>query len=252
MNNLTLVAAQENNGKEYPAKILINKAIDKVFEGELPEGDKIEYSVRFNEFVQRRKDGSWIPYSELSDGYRNVIRIVSEIACRMCILNPYLKEHTLEETSGVVVIDEIDLSLHPTWQRRIIGILKEVFPKVQFICATHSPFIIQSLDENELYSLDKAIEVEYSKKGIEDIAESVMGVEMPNYSEERAELYQLSADYIKALKEADTEEKLEEMRKRLELLIAKYNDDPVSYALLKQEYLEQYAMWEKKKNETSR
>ncbi len=252
LSNLTLVAAQENNGKEYPAKILINQAINKAFEGELPEGERIEYSVRFNEFVQRRADGSWIPYSELSDGYRNVIRIISEIACRMCILNPYLKEETLQKTPGVVVIDEIDLSLHPTWQRRIIGILKELFPRVQFVCATHSPFIIQSLDDKELHSLDKEIEVEYSGRGIEDIAEKVMGVDMPNYSEERAEYYQLSMEYFEALKKADTEEELDEMRNRLEQLIAKYNDDPVSYALLKQEYLEQYAMWEKKNNETGK
>lgn len=53
-------------------------------------------------------------------------------------------------TPGIVIIDEIDLSLHPTWQKRIIGILKEQFPRIQFICATHSPFIIQSLDEENL------------------------------------------------------------------------------------------------------
>ena len=86
----------------------------------------------------------------LSDGYRNVIKIILDIAARMCILNPYLKEKALQETPGIVLIDEIDLSLHPTWQKRIIGILKQLFPKIQFICATHSPFIIQSLEEGEL------------------------------------------------------------------------------------------------------
>lgn len=252
LNNLTLVAAQENNGKEYPAKRIIGEAIDRAFIDELPEGEKIEYSVRFNEFVQRRADGSWIPFSELSDGYRNVIRIISEIACRMCILNPQLKDKTLQETPGVVVIDEIDLSLHPTWQRKIVKILKELFPRVQFICATHSPFIIQSLDENELYSLDKEIQTEYSQRGIEDIAEKVMGVEMPNYSEDRAELYKLSKDYFESVKQAETNGELEDVRVRLEELIAKYNDDPVSCALLKQEYYEKCAILEKGNNETSR
>lgn len=100
----------------------------------------------------------------------------------MCILNPYQKGNALKNTPGIVVIDEIDLGLHPTWQRKIIGILKELFPKIQFICATHSPFIIQSLKEGELITLDRRLESEYSGESIEDIAEDVMGVEMVQYS----------------------------------------------------------------------
>ena len=67
----------------------------------------------------------------MSDGYRNVIKMVLDIATRMCILNPYLKGDALKMTPGIVIIDEIDLSLHPTWQKRIIGILKEQFPRIQ-------------------------------------------------------------------------------------------------------------------------
>lgn len=111
----------------------------------------------------------------LSDGYRNVIKIILDIAARMCILNPYLKEKALQETPGIVLIDEIDLSLHPTWQKRIIGILKQLFPKIQFICATHSPFIIQSLEEGESITLDQPLESEYSGESIEDISEDIMG-----------------------------------------------------------------------------
>ena len=95
-----------------------------------------------------------VPFQMLSDGYRNVIKIILDIATRMCILNPYLKGEALKKTSGIVLIDEVDLSLHPTWQKRIMGILKEQFPRIQFICATHSPFIIQSLEEGELITLD--------------------------------------------------------------------------------------------------
>lgn len=66
---------------------------------------------------------------------------------------------------------------------RNVGILKKLFPKIQFICATHSPFIIQLLEEGELITLDHPLESDYSGDGIEDIAEDVMGVEMPQYSE---------------------------------------------------------------------
>ncbi len=84
------------------------------------------------------------------------------------------KRRGFEKTPGIVLIDEIDLSLHPTWQRRIVGILKEFFPRIQFICATHSPFIIQSLEEGELITLDQPLDSEYSGEGLEDIAEDII------------------------------------------------------------------------------
>ena len=75
----------------------------------------------------------------------------------------------IKKTPGIVVIDELDLSLHPTWQRRIVRILKELFPKVQFICATHSPFIIQSLEPGELIALDTILmKQKYLEKKVEN------------------------------------------------------------------------------------
>ncbi len=118
----------------------------------------------------------------------------------MCILNPYLGKDTLILTPGIVVIDELDLSLHPTWQRRIVDILKELFPKVQFICATHSPFIIQSLEPGELITLDSILDEEYSGQSIEDIAEDVMNVKIAQYSEKKVEMYEAAEKYFKALK----------------------------------------------------
>lgn len=141
-----------------------------------------------------------INFSALSDGYRNVIKIVTDIATKMCILNPYLEEETLKQTPGIVVIDELDLSLHPTWQRRIVGILKELFPKVQFICATHSPFIIQSLEPGELITLDTILDEEYSGKSIEDIAEDIMDVPIVQYSEKKVKMYNAAKEYFEALK----------------------------------------------------
>lgn len=91
-----------------------------------------------------------LPVWLLSDGYRNVIGMVADIAYRMAILNPHLEEKTVEETPGIVLIDEIDLHCHPKWQRIIVNNLIEVFPKVQFIATTHSPFIIQSLNKAQL------------------------------------------------------------------------------------------------------
>ena len=155
---------------------------------ELNPGERIEHSLRYNGLALVEEDGTWIPFEGLSDGYRDVIKIIADIAVRMCILNPYLKENTLKETPGIVVIDELDLSLHPEWQRRIMSTLTELFPKVQFICASHSPFIIQSLKDGQLISMDGEIQDEYVGQSIEDIAEAIMGVENPQYSAEKQKM----------------------------------------------------------------
>ena len=130
--------------------------MNDAFKEELQIGEEIIFSTKYEEdmIALRTAMGAILPFQMLSDGYRNVIKIILDIATRMCILNPYLKGEALKKTSGIVLIDEVDLSLHPTWQKRIMGILKEQFPRIQFICATHSPFIIQSLEEGELITLD--------------------------------------------------------------------------------------------------
>ena len=179
------IAVEEREGKSFPAYDAILDAINEAFGDELSPGERVIFSTRYERDIValQMKDGTVVPFTSLSDGYRNVIKIIVDIATRMCILNPYQKENVLKNTPGIVVIDEIDLSLHPTWQRKIIGILKELFPRIQFICATHSPFIIQSLEEGELITLDQQLDSEYSGESIEDIAEDVMGVEMAQYSE---------------------------------------------------------------------
>ena len=155
----------------------------------------------------------------------------------MCILNPYQKGNALKNTPGIVVIDEIDLSLHPTWQRKIIGILKELFPRIQFICATHSPFIIQSLEEGELITLDQQLDSEYSGESIEDIAEGVMGVEMAQYSEKKRKMYKAAQNYLKALEQAESQEDLDALRNEMDRLEAMYSENPAYLALIEQENL---------------
>ena len=156
------LSVEENDGKLLPSYETIMRAVRYSLQEELQPGQQILFSSRYGEIAIKESDGTIIDFSALSDGYRNVIKIVTDIATKMCILNPYLGEDALAKTPGVVVIDELDLSLHPTWQKRIVRILKELFPKIQFICATHSPFIIQSLEPGELFVLDAALDEEYS------------------------------------------------------------------------------------------
>ena len=252
IDTLKAVAVEENGGKLFPAYEAILQAVNEAFREELQPGEEIISSTKYeNDMIAlKTADGIVLPFQMLSDGYRNVIKIILDIATRMCILNPYLKGEALKKTPGIVLIDEIDLSLHPTWQRRIVGILKELFPRIQFICATHSPFIIQSLEEGELITLDQPLDSEYSGEGLEDIAEDIMGVVLPQYSEKKRKIYEVSQEYFAALRDAKTQDEIEKLGKRLAELEAEYSENPAYMAWVHQQYTEQ--AWKVKKNETSR
>lgn len=94
-----------------------------------------------------------IPVSLLSDGYKCTISLIADIAYRMAILNPQLLNKVLVETEGIVLIDEIDLHLHPTWQKRILKDLMDIFPKVQFVVSTHAPEVINSVKSDSIVIL---------------------------------------------------------------------------------------------------
>lgn len=238
INMLQSVAAEERDGTPFPAYTAIMEAVNTALRDELDTGESVIFSTRYGKDIVALKtvDGTVVPFASLSDGYRNVIKIILDIAARMCILNPYLQENALKETPGVVVIDELDLSLHPTWQKRIIPILKELFPKVQFICATHSPFIIQSLEPGELITLDQPVTEAYSGESIEDIAENHMGVEMPQYSDKKIKMMEAAERFYQALEQNDSQEQIDALRRELVRLEAEYSDNPAYLALIRQEY----------------
>ena len=91
---------------------------------------------------------------EMSDGYKNTLSMIGDIAYRMAVLNPILGEQVLEKTPGIVLIDEIDLHLHPQWQQTILSDLHAIFPKVQFIVSSHAPAVINSVLREQIRILD--------------------------------------------------------------------------------------------------
>lgn len=92
-------------------------------------------------------------FENLSDGQRAVIGLVADIARRMCLLNPQLGQDVSLKTPGVVLIDELDMHLHPRWQRILTGGLKRAFPQVQFIVSSHSPQVLGELHPEEIILL---------------------------------------------------------------------------------------------------
>lgn len=123
-------------------------------------------------------EGVDLEVDQLSGGYKAVLSVVADIAKRMSIANPDSANPLDEE--AVILIDELDLHLHPRWQKTIVEDLKRAFPNCQFIISTHSPFIIQSLSAEELFDITT---MQYAKESgsyngwsIDAIQEHKLGV----------------------------------------------------------------------------
>lgn len=126
----------------------ISRALDHVLKKEGYRAD-----ITFDGYTQALairkevKSGSAIalPISTLSDGVKAAFGLVADIAFRCAKLNPQLGESAPEKTDGIVLIDEVDLHLHPSWQQTILRTLQLAFPCIQFIVTTHSPQVISSV-----------------------------------------------------------------------------------------------------------
>ena len=101
----------------------------------------------------RFENGHVASWSELSDGYHVFIALVADIARRAVILNQFDGTDAPTRVEGVVLIDEIDLHLHPRWQRVAIPSLRNVFPRLQFVVTTHSPQVLSSVENHQVRRL---------------------------------------------------------------------------------------------------
>jgi predicted ATP-binding protein involved in virulence len=197
----------------------------------------ITFDILEDELVLRFKDRRELPLRMLSDGYRNILSLVADIAYRAAILNPHYGEQAPQRTPGVVLIDEIDLHLHPTWQRVVIGNLIKAFPHLQFFMTTHAPLIIQSLEvssEAKLINLDPGLSAEYRHKSPEEIYEENQGVEHIERSHRFRQMVEAAANYYRALEEAETasSERLEQLKRRMDELMLPFSDEPAYVAFV--------------------
>jgi predicted ATP-binding protein involved in virulence len=97
------------------------------------------------------KNGAELTINQLSDGEKNLLAMVGDLARRLAIANPAMEKP--EQGSGVVLIDEIELHLHPKWQRMVIPALLRTFPNCQFIITTHSPQVLGEVKDGKIYRL---------------------------------------------------------------------------------------------------
>ena len=101
--------------------------------------------------VEKNKEE--LTVNQLSDGEKCTLAMVGDLARRMAVANPHMPDPLIAE--AVVLIDEIDLHLHPAWQRMIASNLEKTFPNCQFLLSTHSPAILSHLDPNSIWMLER-------------------------------------------------------------------------------------------------
>ncbi|MBQ7845542.1 MAG: AAA family ATPase [Clostridia bacterium] len=150
---------QEANQGDLPELNIVYRAMEACFQAVTGyDKVKIQYNLNRNEldvsYSDKNGGNMRIPLNSLSDGYKGTISLIADIAYRMAVLNPQLLEDVLVETTGIVLIDEADLHLHPIWQQRILSDLSSIFPRVQFIVTTHAPAVINSVDSKNLIILE--------------------------------------------------------------------------------------------------
>ncbi|MEH7745336.1 AAA family ATPase, partial [Neobacillus drentensis] len=162
-----------------------------------------------------------IPFKNLSSGYISCLSIILGIIQLVERGNKYM---SLQEFNGLIIIDEIDLHLHPEWQNKILSLIRWLVPNAQIIVTTHSPHIIQAAKSGEIIALEKdefinqtiirqvpeSMEYGYQGWTIEEILIDVMGLKNP-----------MSETFIEVLKKFENAQKyndLEEMKRNFSSL----------------------------------
>jgi predicted ATP-binding protein involved in virulence len=120
----------------------------------VPSLASVEYDADLADLVVDFGAGE-VPFGSLSDGQRGFFAMIAEIAIRCTQLNPQLNGDAIRQTKGLVLVDEIDLHLHPEWQRQIVRSLVETFPNIQFVVTTHSPVVLTEVEPESVVDLDR-------------------------------------------------------------------------------------------------
>lgn len=158
----------------------------------------IEYSFSRDALVAHHEQFGELPVELLSDGIRNMIGMVADIAFRATKLNGHLGAFAAVQTPGIVLIDEVDMHLHPGWQQVVLQYLTQAFPSMQFIVTTHSPQILSTVSSDCVRILSSELDpetgkrvtevrkVEWQTRGVasSDLLARIMGVDpIPNVPE---------------------------------------------------------------------
>jgi len=154
MMKATLAVLQQQSLPGYEQSDLkpriegIQNAVNLMLESE--GWTDFHYSLGHDQLAMSHPDHGLLPISLLSDGVRAMISLSADMAFRCTRLNGHFKEKASLMTEGIVLIDEVDLHLHPAWQQQVISSLRRAFPKIQFILSTHSPQVLTTVNSAQI------------------------------------------------------------------------------------------------------
>ena len=162
-SELRLQRNSNDFGIESPKLKNVRTALYKAFE-------KLNFGnyILLSEQIERKGSSKLIPtlvlrnrdsgqeeiLDNLSEGQKAIIILIADIAYNLSLSNNFDTNSNFLDSEGIVIIDEVETHLHPRWQREILPILLDVFPKIQFFVATHSPQIISSVESQNVFICD--------------------------------------------------------------------------------------------------
>lgn len=204
----------EQKGNNFINEDFELENVRRAIEAFIPEYSNLSVKRLPRPHMLVNKGNEQFNLDQLSQGEKSLITLIGDIARRLAIANSH-SEDPLKE-SGIILIDEIDLHLHPSWQRLMIPQLTNIFPNCQFIVSTHSPQVVSHTRPESLFLLknDKA-KLTYNKatesygKNTDRILEDLLGVDARPTKEKRA---------INKLYRLIEENKLDEAKKEIENL----------------------------------
>ena len=175
------------NAGEDPELSAVRRALGSFFP------NYTDLHVRRNPMAMVLKKGSNLfNLNQLSDGEQCYLALISDLSRRLVIANPQSQDPLKER--GIVLLDEIELHLHPSWQKEVIDKLKTVFPNIQFFITTHSPLVVSNINMEQLILMKDGERVYTSSlpfgKEVNDILidffhlSSPRGLEMEQFLEE--------------------------------------------------------------------
>lgn len=180
----------------------------------MPNIASIDVNVSANRIEYTEKDEDGLPllekrvFQELASGNKSIIALVGDIIIRLFDLHREVT--SLAKLGGVVIIDEFDLHLHPEWQKKLPGLLSQVFPKVQFIVSTHSPIPFLGAPKNSIFlkvnrTAEEGITIEKLDINIEDLTPNlILSSEIFGFTE----IFSVTHDPEKRIRTEDTMEEV--------------------------------------------
>ena len=204
--------SQQVLGEENPTLLKSIEVIKNAVYGFLPGFSNLQILEEDGKrTLSIDKDGTTLQINQLSDGERGVLSVVIDIARRLYQANPGL-EDPLTKGKAIILIDELDLHLHPKWQRSIVENLTRVFPNCQFIATTHSPQIIGEVKAESITIIDNGIHKPASSYGVDSsrVLEEILDVSPRNKEVDTL---------LQSLNKALDEEKLDDAKDKIQKLI---------------------------------